>query len=124
MHHTVSRESTQSQPVTQSEAWRQFQQACANNQPKLAEQSLKRWARQNFAQSITTLQEVEQLLAQPANTQLSDELNSLQAALYSAQKVDSWQRGKQLYQAVRTAQQRSDTASKASSPLPPLYPIK
>ena len=122
--HTVSRESTQSQPVTQSEAWRQFQQACANNQPKLAEQSLKRWARQNFAQSITTLQEVEQLLAQPANTQLSDELNSLQAALYSAQKVDSWQRGKQLYQAVRSAQQRSDTASKASSPLPPLYPIK
>tara|TARA_B100000700_G_scaffold172443_1_gene190530 strand:+ start:2773 stop:4503 length:1731 start_codon:yes stop_codon:yes gene_type:complete len=109
-------------PVTKSEAWRAFQQACAKNQPQQATQSLKRWANQKYQQRVNTLSDVAKLLNATNDSAIRSELNQLQTALYAAKKRARWQRGKQLYQAIRNAQQQSSTRT-ASSPLPPMYPI-
>lgn len=119
----VSHSSTDTaQPITKSEAWRAFQQACAKNEPQQATQSLKRWAQQKYQQRVGTLNDVANLLNLASDGAARKELNQLQEALYAAQKRGHWQRGKQLYQAIRTAQQHTATTS-SSSPLPPMYPV-
>lgn len=111
------------QPITKNEAWRQFQQACASNQPQRAEQALKRWARQRYQQRVTTLNDVARFLDLTDESHVASEINQLQAALYSAQHTKQWSRGKQLYQAVRTAQQQQASTKSNTSPLPPMYPM-
>lgn len=90
----------------------ELKRACQASDPQLTRQALDAWARQQ----PETLADMGERF-----TPLSDALDGLNGALYSASEV-SWD-GKDLWQAIRNMPPATAAATPAeTSPLPPLYP--
>ncbi|WP_404402242.1 BatD family protein [Idiomarina seosinensis] len=109
------------QALTQSQQWRNFQKACADNQARKAEAFLRQWAKQEYGQPLVSLNQLALWLqhGDKTNSQLQQQLNDLQRSLFSAGKPD-WSGGKALYQSLRKAlKAQQDKASEDQ--LPNLY---
>jgi len=92
-----------------------FKQACNNNSPKAAEQTLLRLAAGAYPPACRSL---GQLAAKVSDPELKAEILKLEQALYSPQ-TESWQ-GEALYQAW--LKRKASHTSQQAVQLQPLYP--
>lgn len=92
-----------------------FKQACNNNSPKAAEQTLLRLAAGAYSPACRSL---GQLAAKVSDPELKAEILKLEQALYSPQ-TESWQ-GEALYQAW--LKRKASHTSQQAVQLQPLYP--
>lgn len=68
---------------------KEIEQACRNNQPKVTQQLLLQWCRnQSHLQQVQNLNQLKQLVEHP---QLAQQLDTLQEVLYSPNREQTWQ---------------------------------
>ena len=109
------------QPLTNSQQWRNFQKACADNHARKADEFLRKWAQQRFDKRLIALGDLARWLAHgnQVDQELQQQLNDLQQSLFSASKP-KWTGGKALYQSLRKALD-NQPKPKQRNDLPELY---
>ena len=109
------KQSGNTSPLKSKDIMKNLEQACNENDPKLAQSALLEWARATY--QISTMTELEAY----ADPVLQAELINLNQALYAKDKI-SWE-GALLLQAVMNNQANKQAKpTDSESKLAPLYP--
>jgi hypothetical protein len=111
------------QPPALTDSFKRLQKACNANDPRACQAAIMLWFKLRFDEaSISNLADIRALCIHPG---LADELDNLEAALYSSkQNKTPWQ-GQALLAIVNSikAGHIQESSKPATSALPPLYPL-